>query len=81
MSRAYLIEIEHEAIGILVREATSYRFFMTNRRFLRLDRTEFKSAKQAYYAAIMLAGRKDVTRSGLTPMHTDAFNPPPLLFV
>lgn len=80
MSSAYIIEIDHEAAGVIVREDAGYRFYMTNQKYEKLDRMKFKSAKQAYCETIMFNVRAKLQRSGLTPLHADLFNPPSPLF-
>jgi hypothetical protein len=70
MSHAYVIEIEHAAVGLVVREAEGYRFYATKHSTSSLQRNLFETAYQAYQAVLDLHGRSIATRSSVTPLHS-----------
>jgi hypothetical protein len=55
MSDSYIIEVSSEAAGIVVREASGYRFFAASQPFFRLDRRLFRRVCDAQRAAMQLA--------------------------
>jgi hypothetical protein len=55
MSDTYIIEVSSQAAGIVVRDASGYRFFAARQPFYRLDGKLFRSARDAERAAMQLA--------------------------
>jgi hypothetical protein len=55
MPDSYIIEVSSQAAGIVVRDASGYRFFAASRPFYRLDGRLFRSAADAQRAAVQLA--------------------------
>jgi hypothetical protein len=55
MSDTYIIEIASQAAGIVVRDASGYRFFAASHRFNRLEGQLFRNAREAERAARHLA--------------------------
>jgi hypothetical protein len=56
MSDNYIIEIDSEAAGIVVRDGHAFRFFAASRAFNALEGQLFKNPKQAEQAAVRQAG-------------------------
>ncbi len=54
MSDSYIIEVSSEAAGIVVREASGYRFFAASQPFYRLDGRLFRHVVGAQRAAVQL---------------------------
>ena len=50
-SNAYIIEIQDRAAGIVTRDSRGFRFFSSERLFDRLERRQFRSAREAERAA------------------------------
>lgn len=58
MSNAYVIEVDDEAAGIVVREGNRFRFLSSSRRFWSLDGEYYRSPRHAERAALgLLAAR------------------------
>ena len=55
MPDSYIIEVSSQAAGIVVRDASGYRFFAASQPFYRLDGRLFRSARDAERAAMQLA--------------------------
>jgi hypothetical protein len=55
MSDSYIIEVSSQAAGIVVRDASGYRFFAAMRPFFRLDGKLFRNVADAQRAATRLA--------------------------
>jgi hypothetical protein len=55
MSDSYIIEVSSKAVGIVVREASGYRFFAALQPFFRLDGRLFRRVADAQRAAMQLA--------------------------
>ena len=55
MSDTYIIEVNSQAAGIVVRNADGFRFFAATHRFNALEGQTFANARQAERAAIRLA--------------------------
>jgi hypothetical protein len=55
MSDTYIIEVGSQPAGIVVRDASGYRFFAASHRFNRLDGQLFRNARDAERAARRLA--------------------------
>ena len=51
MSDTYIIEVGSQPAGIVVRDASGYRFFAASHRFNRLDGQLFRNAREAQRAA------------------------------
>jgi len=51
MSQAYIIEVQSETAGIVVRNGQQFQFFSSNRRFDALEGRQFGSARAAEAAA------------------------------
>ncbi len=51
MSQAYIIEVQSETAGIVVRHGQQFQFFSSNRRFDALEGRQFASARAAEAAA------------------------------
>lgn len=58
MSNTYIIEVDSESAGIVVRDRAGFRFFSASRRFDSLDGKVFRSARDAERAAIRFAQRE-----------------------
>jgi len=69
MSHAYVVEIEQDAVGFVVRESSGYRFYAAKRSFNTLQRRIFDTAHLAHHAVLDLHGRSAATLSSLTPLH------------
>jgi hypothetical protein len=70
MSHAYVIEIEHAAVGLIVREAEGYRFYATKHSTISLQQNMFETTHQAYQAVLDLHGPSIANRSSVTPLHS-----------
>jgi hypothetical protein len=51
MPDSYIIEVNSQAAGIVVRESEGYRFFAASQRFYRLEGQIFRNAREAELAA------------------------------
>lgn len=51
MSDAYLIEADHEAAGVVIREGRRFRFFSSSRRFWALEGVYYRTPREAERAA------------------------------
>lgn len=69
MSHAYLIEIEHDTVGLVVRETEGYRFYATRRSLSVLQQNVFDTASAAHHAVLDLHGPAPAARSSMTPLH------------
>jgi hypothetical protein len=58
MSDSYIIEVSSRAAGIVVRDASGYRFFAASQPFYRLDGRLFRTAADAQRAAVRLANNE-----------------------
>jgi hypothetical protein len=56
MSDRYIIEVNSQAAGIVVRTPDGYRFFAANPRFSPLESRLFRNAREAERAAVRQAG-------------------------
>lgn len=72
MSHAYLMEIEQDTVGLIVREAEGYRFYATRRSLSPLQINLFGSASEARDAVLALHGRPEARRASMTPLHRAA---------
>ena len=54
MPDSYIIEVSSQAAGIVVREASGYRFFAASEPFFRLDGRLFRHVVDAQRAAVRL---------------------------
>jgi hypothetical protein len=70
MSHAYVIEIEHAAVGLIIREAEGYRFYATKHSTSSLQRNMFETSYRAYQAVLDLHGPSIANRSSVTPLHS-----------
>ncbi len=68
MSHAYVMEIEQDTVGLIVREAEGYRFYATRRSLSMLQRDLFGTAKEARDAIVALHGRPEAMRASMTPL-------------
>jgi hypothetical protein len=55
MSKSYIIEINSQPAGIVVRDRSGYRFFAASPRFSRMEGQVFRSAREAERAAAQLS--------------------------
>ena len=55
MSDSYIIEVNSQTAGIVVRNPEGYRFFASSHRFNRLEGRLFRNASEAERAACRLA--------------------------
>ncbi len=69
MSHAYLIEIEQDTVGLIIREAEGFRFYATRRSLSALQTDVFDTAHEAHDAIRALHGRSGALRSSMTPLH------------
>lgn len=51
MPDCYVIEVNSQTVGIVVRDPDGYRFFASSDRFYRLEGKVFRSAREAEHAA------------------------------
>jgi hypothetical protein len=72
MSHAYLIEIEQDTVGLIVREAEGYRFYATRRSLSALQSNLFGTATEARDAIMALQDRPEAKQSSMTPLHRAA---------
>jgi hypothetical protein len=72
MSHAYLIEIEQDTVGLIVREAEGYRFYATRRSLNGLQRNLFDTASDAHHAVLDLHSPAAATHSSMIPLHRAA---------
>jgi hypothetical protein len=56
MSDTYIIEVNSDAAGIVVRDPKGFRFFAATHRFNAMEGQLFRNAREAERAAIRLAG-------------------------
>jgi len=71
MPHAYLLEIEQDTVGLIIKdEAGGYRFYAAKRSLASLQGTLFDTAAQARGAVLDRCGR--AARSALTPLHARA---------
>ena len=61
MSDVFIIEVDSQAAGIVVRNPGGYRFFAASHRFNQMEGQLFRNAREAERAATRLGG-------GATPM-------------
>ena len=61
MSDTYIIEVGSQPAGIVVRDASGYRFLAASHRFNRLDGQLFRNAREAERAAARLASGMPLT--------------------
>ncbi len=69
MSHAYLIEIEQDTVGLIIREAEGYRFYATRRSFCALQRYLFGTADEARDAIVAVHGPSQSPCASMTPLH------------
>ena len=62
MPHAYLLEIEQDAVGLIIREAGGYRFHAAKRSLTSLEATLFETAGQAHLAVL---DRREGARAGV----------------
>src|SRR6516165_5987671 len=67
MSDSYIIEVSSQAAGIVVRDASGYRFFAASQPFYRLDGRLFRHVVDAQRAAVQLANDELNAASGIWP--------------
>jgi hypothetical protein len=60
MSDCYIIEVNSQPAGVVVRNAEGFRFFAASQRFGRLEGKLFRNAGEAERAALRLAN-EDLT--------------------
>jgi hypothetical protein len=60
MSDRYIIEVNSQAAGVIVRNAEGFRFFAASQRFGRMEGKLFRNAIEAERAALRLAN-EDLT--------------------
>jgi len=60
MPDSYIIEVSSQAAGIVVREASGYRFFAASEPFFRLDGRLFRHVVDAQRAAAQLVNGSDL---------------------
>ena len=68
MSHAYLVEIDHSIVGMIVLEAEGYRFHATKPVLSSLHSHLFDTSEQAHYAVLDTHGHSCETKSSLTPL-------------
>lgn len=71
MSHAYLIEIEQDTVGLIVREPEGYRFYATRRSFRDLQSDLFDTATAAHRAVLHMHGPASA-QSSMVPLHRPA---------
>jgi hypothetical protein len=54
MPKSYIIEVNSQTAGIVVRDAAGYHFFAASRLFFRLEGRLFRSANEAERAALRI---------------------------
>jgi hypothetical protein len=72
MSHAYLIEIEQDTVGLIIREAEGYRFYATRRSLKGLQRNLFDTASAAHHAVVDLHSPSAAPSSSMIPLHGSA---------
>jgi hypothetical protein len=55
MSECYIIEVNSQPAGVVVRKAEGFRFFAASQRFGRMEGKLFRNASEAERAALRLA--------------------------
>jgi hypothetical protein len=70
MPHAYLLEIEQDAVGLIIREEGGYRFHAARRSLAPLQENLFDTAHQARCAVIDRC--EGAAQSVLTPLHARA---------
>lgn len=60
MSNTYIIEVDSESAGIVVRDRAGFRFFSASRRFNSLEGKLFRSPREAERVAMEFAQRREV---------------------
>ena len=55
MSDRYIIEVNSQAAGVVVRNPQGFRFFAASQRFVRMEGKLFRNASEAERAAVRLA--------------------------
>jgi hypothetical protein len=68
MSHAYLIEIDHSIVGMIILESEGYRFYATKPALRSLHSHLFDSREQAHDVILDRYGRSNETKSSLTPL-------------
>jgi hypothetical protein len=68
MSHAYLIEIDHSIVGMIILEVEGYRFYATKPALRSLHSHLFDTSEQAYSVILDRHGRSNETKSSLTPL-------------
>ena len=58
MSNTYMIEVDSESVGIVVRDCTGYRFFSATPKFAPLDGRLFRNPRDAEREAAKFAQRR-----------------------
>jgi hypothetical protein len=69
MSHAYLIEIEQDTVGLIIREAEGYRFYATRRSLRGLQPDLFDTATAAHRAVLHMHGPTAEACSSMVPLH------------
>lgn len=72
MSHAYLIEIEQNTVGLIIREPEGYRFYATRHSLKGLQRNLFETATAAHHAVVDLHGPRAAASSSMIPLHQAA---------
>jgi hypothetical protein len=70
MYHAYIIEVGEEAVGLVARETSGYRFYAAKQSFRALEGQIFHSAENARSAALALRRRTETIPSALTALNT-----------
>ena len=68
MSHAYLIEIDHSIVGMIILEVEGYRFYATKPALRSLHAHLFDTSEQAHSVILDRHGRSNDTKSSLTPL-------------
>jgi hypothetical protein len=68
MSHAYLIEIDHSVVGMIILEVEGYRFYATKPALRSLHAHLFDTSEQAHSVILDRHGRSNETKSSLTPL-------------
>ncbi len=59
MSDTFIIEVQSQAAGIVVRDSSGYRFHAASHRFNAIEGRVFRNAREAQHAALqMLTGNQ-----------------------
>lgn len=72
MSHAYLIEIEQDTVGLIIREPEGYRFYATRRSMTDLQKDLFDTAGAAHRAVLHRVGPRAPACSSMIPLHRAA---------